>query len=106
MKAQEMADKIKNDPTFDGLDIFVDERWGTVDVNGFGATADWKATKAKLEELGFSCGPNFGRYEEPEFEPGPARVVEQEPESEPDRKYRELRESCQRSAVGGPERYR
>ena len=63
MKAQEMADKIKQDPTFKGLDIWVDERRGAVDVNAFHATPDSKATKAKLESLGFKCGPNFGSYE-------------------------------------------
>jgi len=63
MQAQEMADKIKSDPTFNGLDIWVDERRRAVDVNGFHATPDWKATKAKLESLGFSCGPNFGTYQ-------------------------------------------
>jgi len=63
MKAQEMADKIKQDPTFKGLDIWVDERRGAVDVNAFHSTPDSKATKAKLESLGFSCGPNFGTYE-------------------------------------------
>ena len=63
MKAQEMADKIKQDPTFKGLDIWVDERRGAVDVNGFHSTPDSKATKAKLENLGFKCGPNFGSYE-------------------------------------------
>ena len=63
MKAQEMADKIKQDPIFEGLNVWVDERRGAVDVNGFNSTPDWKATKAKLESLGFKCGPNFGSYE-------------------------------------------
>lgn len=79
MKAQEMADKIKQDPTFEGLDIWVDERRGAVDVNGFNSTPDWKATKAKLESLGFKCGPNFGTYqgEVPERKvPPPAKISE------------------------------
>ena len=81
MKAQEMADKIKQDPTFKGLDIWVDERRGAVDVNGFHSTPDSKATKTKLESLGFSCGPNFGSYEGevPErSKPAPKVLSEQE----------------------------
>ena len=62
MKAQEMADKIKSDSTFNGLDIWVDPR-GLVEVYGFNATPDWRMTKATLESLGFKCAPNMGRYE-------------------------------------------
>ena len=100
MKAQEMANQLKNNPTFTGLDIWVDPR-GIVEVYGFNATPDWKTTKAKLESLGFKCGPNFGRYEADEEKPAPRTVQVREPETETDHKYRELAESCERTAVGG-----
>ena len=61
MKATEMAEQVKKQ--FPGLviDFVADtEDRQEVEVYGFGKTADWKATKAGLEALGFICYPNGG----------------------------------------------
>ena len=80
MTAREMAEQLKSNPTFKGLDIWVDVRRNAVEVSQFNQTPDGKATKAALEALGFDCGPNFGGWygeiEQPK--PQPRQMTDQD----------------------------
>lgn len=60
MTKTEVLAKINSDPALKGLDIYVDQRRPIIEVNGFNRTADWKATKAILQAMGFDCMPNSG----------------------------------------------
>lgn len=61
MKQSEMLEKLNGIEELKGLEIWADKRRPVIEVSGFNRTADWKATKAILESLGFDCGPNSGR---------------------------------------------
>ena len=63
MDAKELYEKLNSMDEIKGADISVNEKHQQVEVYGFHLTADWKACKATLEALGFSCMPNCGMWQ-------------------------------------------
>ena len=62
MTKQEILKALKA-PMFKGLDVFDNKLKNQIEANYFNRTSDWKATKAALAKMGFSCGPNCALWQ-------------------------------------------
>jgi hypothetical protein len=79
MNAKELYEKLNQMSEVKGADISMNEAHQQVEVYGFHLTADFKACKAALEALGFSCGPNMGFWQgEVEERPAQRLTVSEE----------------------------
>lgn len=63
MNAKELAEKLNQMSEVAGAEIIVNEAHQQIEIYAFHKTADFKACKAALEALGFSCGPNMGFWQ-------------------------------------------
>ncbi len=63
MNASELVEKLNGMSEVSGAEIVVNEAHQQVEVYSFHLTVDFRACKAALESLGFSCMPNSGFWQ-------------------------------------------